>query len=142
MPAVAINPMQLQGPWADGYVLERQHTLSSEFLGHDSFGNPQFDTKRTALGELVFRLKNRSDKNTLDSIAETAVQFIEGWNPPVDLIVPMPPSRKRAAYQPVVEIAMALGQRLAKPVSTVAVNKIKDTPDEGRVRLSAAPYAA
>ena len=51
---------------ADGYVLERQHTLTSEFLGHDSFGNPQFDTKRTELGELVFRLKNRNDKNTLD----------------------------------------------------------------------------
>src|SRR5207245_1730254 len=97
---------------------ERRHTLSSEFLGHDSFGNPQFDTKRTALGELVFRLKNRSDKNTLDSIAETAVQFTKGWNPPFDLIVPMPASRKRVAYQPVVEIAMALGQRLSKPVST------------------------
>ena len=27
--------------------------------------------------ELVFRLKNRSDKSTLDSIAETAVQFRE-----------------------------------------------------------------
>src|SRR2546428_5645896 len=72
MSAVKIDPMKLLGPWADGYVLERQHTLTSEFLGHDSFGNPQFDTKRTELGELVFRLKNRNDKNTLDPIAETA----------------------------------------------------------------------
>ena len=58
MAAVKIDPMKLPGPWADGYVLERQHTLTSDFLGHDSFGNPQFDTKRTELGELVFRLKN------------------------------------------------------------------------------------
>ncbi|MCX6544141.1 MAG: ComF family protein [Acidobacteria bacterium] len=129
MSAVKVDPMKLQGPWADGYVLERQHTLSSEFLGHDSFGKPQFDTKRAELGELVFRLKNRSDRNTLDSIAETAVRFIESWNPTFDLIVPMPPSRKRAAYQPVVEIAMAIGKRLSKPVSTAAVNKIKDTPE-------------
>ena len=68
MVAVTIDPMKLPGPWADGYALERQHTLTSEFLGHDSLGNPQFDTKLTELGELVFRLKNRSDKNTFDPI--------------------------------------------------------------------------
>lgn len=128
MSAVKIDPMKLPGPWADGYVLERQHTLSSEFLGHDSFGNPQFDTKRTELGELVFRLKNRNDKNTLDPIAEAAVQFIKGWNPSFDLIVPVPPSRKRA-YQPVVEIAEAIGTRLSKPLNEAAVNKTKDTPE-------------
>ncbi len=121
--------MKLPGPWTDGYVLEKQHTLSSEFLGHDSYGNPQFDTKYSELGELVFRLKNRNDRNTLDSIAETAVQFIRGWNAPFDLIVPMPPSRKRVVYQPVVEIATAIGMRLSKPVSANAVIKIKDTPE-------------
>lgn len=129
MAAVKIDPMKLPGPWADGYVLERQHTLASEFLGHDSFGNPQFDTRRTELGELVFRLKNRNDKNTLDPIADTAVQFIKGWAPPFDLIVPVPPSRKRLTYQPVVEIAKAIGTRLSKPVDTTAVSKIKDTPE-------------
>jgi len=110
-------------------VLERQHTVSSEFLGHDAFGNPEFDTKRSELGELIFRLKNRNDKNTVDSIADTAVQFIEGWNPSFDMIVPMPPSRKRLAYQPVVEIAVAIGKRLSKPVNVSAVNKVKDTPE-------------
>src|SRR5712691_3298802 len=128
MPPVKIDPMNLPGPWAEGWVLERQHTLSAEFLGHDSFGNPQFDTKRSELGELVFRLKNRNDKNTLDPIAETAVQFIKGWAPSFDLIVPVPPSRKRA-YQPVVEIAKAIGARLSTPVNEVAVNKIRDTPE-------------
>jgi hypothetical protein len=73
MAALKIDPMKLPGPWADGYVLERQHPLTSEFLGHDSFGNPQFDTKRTELGELVFRLKHRNDTKTLDPIAETEV---------------------------------------------------------------------
>ncbi len=58
MPVVKIDPIRISGPWHDGYVLERQHTLSSE------------------LGELVFRLKNRDDKNTLDPIADTAVQFL------------------------------------------------------------------
>jgi len=61
MPPVKIDPMKLPGPWADGYVLERQHTLTSDFVGHDSFGNPQFDTKRSELGELknVFDYQER-----------------------------------------------------------------------------------
>jgi competence protein ComFC len=129
MAAVAINPMKLDGPWASGYVLERQHTVSSEFLGHDSFGHPQFDSKYSALGELVYRLKNKGDKNTIDSIADTAVQFInETWKPEFDLIVPMPPSRRRETYQPVVEIANGIGARLVKPVDLNAVSKIKETP--------------
>ena len=96
MAPVKIDPMKLPGPWAEGWVLERHHTLSAAFLGHDSFGNPQFDTKRSELGELVFRLKNRNDKNTLDPIAETAVQFIKNWSLRIDIIIPVPPSRKRA----------------------------------------------
>jgi predicted amidophosphoribosyltransferase len=128
MAIVKIDPLRLTGPWADGYVLEKQHTLSSEFLGHDSYGNPQFDSKRSELGELVFRLKNRNDRNTLDSIADTAVKFIKAWRIQFDLIVPMPPSRKRAAYQPVPEIATAIGVRLSKPVDADLVSKVKDTP--------------
>jgi len=130
MAAVKIDPIKLGGPWTDGYALERQHTVSSDFLGYDSLGNPQFvNTKRSELGELVFRLKNRNDKSTLDPIAGAAVQFIKGWNPPFDVIVPMPPSRRRAAYQPVVEIANAIGTRLSKLVSAAAVRKTKDTPE-------------
>ena len=128
MSLVKIDPMKLPGPWADGYVLERQHTLSSEFLGHDSFGNPQFDTKRSELGDLVFRLKNRNDKSTVDSIADTAIEFIKAWAPPIDLIVPIPPSRARA-YQPVVEIAMAIGARLRRPMSAACIRKVKETPE-------------
>jgi predicted amidophosphoribosyltransferase len=129
MATVKMNPTKLPGVWTDGYALESQHTLSSQFLGYDSFGNPQFDTRRSELGELVFRLKNRNDKDTLESIADTAVQFIEGWNPSFDLIVPMPPSRKRLEYQPVVEIANAIGERLSKVVNSTALTKVKETDE-------------
>jgi predicted amidophosphoribosyltransferase len=127
MAVVKTDPSRLPGPWADGYAVERHHTLSSEFIGHDSFGNPQFDSKRSELGELIFRLKNRNDRNTHDSIADTAVEFLKGWGIAFDLIVPMPPSRKRAAYQPVPEIAAAIGARMSVPL-VGAVSKIKDTP--------------
>lgn len=98
-------------------------------MGHDSLGHPQFDSKYSALGELVYRLKNKGDKNTVDSIADTAVQFInERWKPEFDLIVPVRPSRRREAYQPVIEIANAIGARLQKPVDADAVSKTKETP--------------
>jgi competence protein ComFC len=126
--AVKIDPLRLEGPWADGYVLERQHTLSSEFLGHDSFGHPRFDTKRSELGELVFLLKNRSDRATLGPLAETAAAFVNQWHVAIDVIVPVPPSRKRE-FQPVVEIADRLGEQLLKPSLVSAVTKIQETPE-------------
>ena len=123
-----LHPIELPGPWSEGFVLERQHTLSSTLIGHDSNGNPQFDTKRSELGELVYRLKNRSDRKALAPIAEAAVEFIKGWAPKVDAIVPVPPSRKRA-YQPVVEIAKGIGRLLSVPVDLAAIVKAKDTPE-------------
>jgi len=130
MAGVAINPIAVNGPWIEGYVLERHHTISSEFLGHDSFGRPQFDSKYSALGELVYRLKNREDKNTIDPIADTAVQFIrEQWKPEFDLIVPVPPSRRRQTYQPVIEIANAIASRMEKSMDPNAVVKIRETPE-------------
>ncbi len=73
-----LHPIKLPGPWSEGFVLERQHTLSSTLIGHDSNGNPQFDTKRSELGELVYRLKNRSDRKALAPIAEAAVEIHQG----------------------------------------------------------------
>ena len=127
VPIVKSDPLLLQGPWAAGCVLERQHTLSSEFLGHDSYGHAQFDTKRSDLGELVFRLKNRSDKATLPDIADTAADFVSKWQRDIDAIVPVPPSRARQ-FQPVVEIVKALGERLSAPVLEGAVTKTRETP--------------
>lgn len=108
-------------------MLERQHTLSSEFLGHDSLGHAQFDTKRSELGELVFRLKNRSDRTTLPDIADTAAEFVGTRPLQVDAIVPVPPSRRRQ-FQPVLEIAKALADRLSIPMLKKAVTKTKETP--------------
>lgn len=45
------------------------------------------------------------------------------------MIVPMPPSRRRTGYQPVVEIASALADGLGKPINVTAVSKTKETPE-------------
>lgn len=43
----------------DGRVLDL-HSTGSEFLGHE-FGREQFDTRRTEVGELLYRPKYRND---------------------------------------------------------------------------------
>jgi competence protein ComFC len=142
MASVTIHPVKLPGPWTEGFVLECQHTVSSTFLGTDSSGHDRFDTKRSELGELVYQLKNRGNRAAAVAIAGAALQFLEGWRPAFDLIVPVPPSKTRSTYQPVSEIANAIGKGVSKPVVESAVRKVKATPElknvfdyEQRVRL-------
>jgi predicted amidophosphoribosyltransferase len=106
-------------------VLDR-HTVSSTFLGYDTFGNPYFDTKRTQLGELVFRLKNRTDRTVVDAIADTVVEFIKERKLHYEVIVPVPASRQRT-FQPTVEIARAVSARVGKPTRENCVRKVKAT---------------
>ncbi len=125
MPAVKIKPMKLPAtPWVEGYVLD-YHTVSSTPTGDPYY---RFDTKRTELGELLFRLKYRAGGGAvLVDIVDTAEQFVGGWKPPVDWVVPAPPSLTRQT-QPTVEIARELAKRLRLPVCEEAVVKVKATP--------------
>jgi hypothetical protein len=56
-----INPRKIDGPWADGRVLDL-HSTGSEFLGYDEYGHEQFDTRRTEVGDLLYRLKYRTTR--------------------------------------------------------------------------------
>lgn len=64
----------------------------------------------------------------MDPIADTATEFIQSWGIQFDAVVPVPPSRRRA-FQPIVEIANALGARLSKPVLVNVVTKVRVTPE-------------
>jgi hypothetical protein len=67
MAPVAINPARLQGPWVEGYVLDR-HTISSI-----PTGDPYYpcETKRTELGELLFQFKYRNKLEAMGGIVDT-----------------------------------------------------------------------
>ena len=118
-----INPKRLtSGPWNDGYVLDF-HSISSVPTG-DPY-HP-FETKRTELGELLYRLKYRGDRTAIEKIVATAGEFVKSWNPPIECIVPAPPSVRRQ-FQPVVELARVLGTALDLGVSENAVVKVKRT---------------
>jgi competence protein ComFC len=91
---VSIRPMRIPGRWRAGYVLD-YHTLSSSYLGDDEYGHPMFDTKRSEVGELLYRLKYRSDTDALDELVEVTARFVRDWNPGVTILIPVPPSRAR-----------------------------------------------
>lgn len=125
---IKISPMQIVGEWTEGYALDI-HIFKSIFLGHDEYGHPQFDNIRSEMGELVYRLKYKSDKSVIPTISETAAIFIkkQNWNP--DAIIPVPPSRTSCSFQPVLEVAECLSQSLGIEIYPECIEKVLETPE-------------
>jgi predicted amidophosphoribosyltransferase len=104
------------------------HTLSSAYLGDDEYGHPMFDTKRSEVGEFLYRLKYRLDESALDELEEVIVSFVRDWNPGATIILPVPPSRVRA-LQPVSLLADRLGTAIGIPVHQEGIMRVKETPE-------------
>jgi competence protein ComFC len=111
----------LEGNWKKGKAFDL-HTVSSAHLGVDEYGHDQFDSIRSEMGQLVFELKYRGNDRALPRVVQLldAIKGIETF----DFIVPIPPTKKNRAYQPVELIAKALGERRGVKVLTkLLVNK-------------------
>src|SRR6266852_3265223 len=106
---IEIHPKEIKGSWDQGYVLD-VHTVSSTMIGYNEFGHPEFDTVRSQLGELVYRLKYKGDKTVMPAVVEVIGGFVNSWGIHPDVIVPMPPSKLQRSFQPVVEIAGELAK--------------------------------
>ena len=122
-----LNPRPVRGSWDDGRTLDL-HIRSSEFVGYNEYGHAQFESTRTELGELLYRLKYKGDQSAIAPIAQAAFDFVCGWNPGIDVIVPTPPSKSRAV-QPLFQIADEVGRLLSLPVDKTSVRKTKATPE-------------
>lgn len=125
---VAISPTKLAGPWAIGYALDVQ-TMSSTYLGDNEYGHPRFDTQRSELGELLYRLKYRGDRSVIAVIADTATAFVQQQKWTVDLVVPVPPSRDKRAFQPVHLVAEAIASELGAGFGPDCIVKVRSTPE-------------
>jgi predicted amidophosphoribosyltransferase len=125
---IEINPKTITGNWTKGFTLDF-HTISSEYIGDDEFGHPQFDTERSDMGELLYRLKYKSDNSVLKAIVNTACSFIKSQDFPVGFIVPVPPSRMVRHNQPVLAVANGISENLRIPVCSDCVVKVKATPE-------------
>ena len=122
---VKFQPRQILGKWRQGFALDL-HTLSSIPLGYNEFGHMQFDTTRSEVGELLFKLKNRVDISTVPEIVAAAIAFLNAWKPAIDMLVPVPPSSARAV-QPVMLLAQGISAQFGVPL-VQGVTKTRDTP--------------
>lgn len=122
---IDFHPRKILGRWSTGYALDL-HTTGSIYIGDDEFGHPQFETTRTPIGELLYRLKYRHDEEAVGEMVEAAETLIRKWNAQCDVIVPVPPSATRN-FQPVFVLAAAIGKQLGVPVKH-AVTKVRDVP--------------
>jgi competence protein ComFC len=121
--SVALNPTRLDGYWWAGWALDL-HTVSSALLE-----SGDFDTKRTELGELVYRLKYRNDRSLVRTIGGIAAMFVrEKWGIEGTLaaVIPVPPSLPRP-FQPVAAVAAEIGQILGLPAPADYLFKTRDT---------------
>jgi competence protein ComFC len=84
----AINPQKIIGNWRSGFALDR-HTTGSTYLGVDEHGRERFDTSYTELGELLYRLKYKSDQTVAYEIIATAVKVLLPQCFKFDLIIPV-----------------------------------------------------
>ncbi len=104
------------GRWKRGYALDL-HTVSSIPIGENEYGYMQFETTRSPLGDLLYKLKYDQRPEAAVTIAASAAGFLRLWNPGIDIIAPVPPSIDRA-IPPVLAIANELGRQLQLPVVT------------------------
>lgn len=127
-PIVTINPILLAGPWDEGFALDF-HTVGSQYLRDDAYGQPQFDTIRTPIGELLYQLKYRSDQSAAKTLCEAAAEFVDGRQWDFTLLVAVPPSRPGRRFQPVPVLASEIGRLLGWPACTDCIVKVKETAE-------------
>lgn len=132
--------IEIKGNWKNGLAFD-VHTLSSTYLGVDEFGHDRWDSKRSEMGELVYQLKYKGKRANIDKIVNLISKKIKGLET-FDAIIPVPPTNKYRAIQPVMEIAKELGRRKRVKVLDVLVKEKTDKeiknvndPDERKALL-------
>jgi len=130
-----INPQRLYGEFVSGYALDI-HTISSTYVGVNEQGHDVYDTVRSELGDLLYRLKYRYDQNAGNEIAAVAAAFLGRAKTKLDALVPVPPSGARP-LQPVILLANAIGAAVPLAVidcvtTTRATEQLKGVTDKAR----------
>src|SRR5256885_1779162 len=124
---VTFKPQRLPGPWAAGYALDLHTIHSIPYV--DEYGNPQFETVRTEVGELLYRLKYRSEAAAIRPLVDTAETFIRDLGIAFSAIVPVPATKPYRKIQPVIRLASELAPRFHVPVTRNAVHRVTETAE-------------
>ena len=110
-----MKPIKIYGSWDEGIVLDN-HMLKSVFIGYDNNQKEVFENTRTEIGELVYQYKYHKKKECLNDIMKLIKGVLDTWcvKEKIDIVIPVPPSKKKREYQPVVEIAKEISKYLNK----------------------------
>jgi len=123
-----VNPQKIEGHWNEGWALDL-HTTSSVHVGTDENGKDIFDTKRPPIAEELYRLKYWRERYRIEAIAKPASEFLRKYKTKwqLDLIIPIPPSDMTRDFQPVYELAKAIGKHSSIAVDFSILKKVKST---------------
>ena len=123
-----IDPQRITGNWTHGWALD-QHTVRSAAGASDTIGHPAFATDRTEIGEALYRLKYRDDREQVEPIARTVSDFIRGRSELSDIgaVLAVPPSDTRRSFQPAEAVAARIGVMLNLPAPDDYLLKAKRT---------------
>ena len=128
-------PIQvLKGNWRLGWALDL-HTESSSYVAPG-----EFDTEYTEIGQMLHKLKYQNDKRQIKPLADKLHKFFQDRRatPNISSIIPVPPSNEDRRFQPVTELADALGKKLGIIVLHDYIQKIKITQTLKSIETQAA----
>ncbi len=122
------TPLAINGHWKEGWALDL-HTSSSTPIKDDNGNITGWNTKRPPIAEELYRLKYWREKYRVDNIAGPAAEFLNKYKAKwqLDLIIPIPPSDMTREFQPVYEMAKAIGKLISLPVDLTTLVKVKST---------------
>lgn len=122
------KPRRIEGPWSAGYVLDL-HTISSTLIGYNELGHPEFDTKYSDIGSLLYKLKSRKDSSAIPILVDAATSFIDSWRISFSAVVPVPPNNIYRSIQPVRALAGEIANYFKVPMLKSAIRKTKQIPE-------------
>lgn len=121
--------IKVTGNWTKGFSLD-YHTIKSTLVGKDADGRKVWNSQRPPIAEELYKLKYWKENHRTDKIARPAADFLKK-NPDIrrtNVIIPVPPTDTTRIFQPVYELAKAIGRITEIPVDTTSLRKVKSTP--------------
>ena len=114
--------IELRGPWKLGYSFD-VYTTSSVFIRNNQWGRPLFDSTYSPMGQLVKDFKYGQEVSKLSNILQLLIQDkdFNSYINNIDTILPVVPSNKARAFQPVYFLANALAEVYKKQLVTDAI---------------------
>lgn len=123
-----MSNIAIYGAWKEGIVLD-YHVSSSKPIGFNEYGHMEFDTVRTQLGEIVYKIKYKdyvlNNQGFIDLIKNDLDLFL--GNKKISYVVGVPPSNKYRHLQPVDMIGTALSEYIDVPYLRNFFIKTDDT---------------